>query len=507
MSQEYGRVMRTWSAVALAVLCLTTAGIAGWEAATDSVTIDEPVYVTAGSTALVRHDLRLNSQHPPLSKILAAGPVLAERPVLPAGPVWLHHHQRTYSKAYLEDLRRTGELREVTFLSRIVPILELLVTGLLVFLLARRLVGPWGGVFGATLWLLNPFVIGIGHLDGIDIPFTLMALTVALTLVRWLELRTPGRLVAVGLACGAALVTRDTGPLLLLVATLTVALASRQVRPVLAVLGLAAGVIWLVYFPLDPSFTINHPNLLPQRYIDGFDALADAHPGSTGVFMIGRHWHSTHWWIWPLSMVIKLPVTLLAAFAIAPFFFRKVGPEARRRVLLAVLPSAAVLAVFTMATPVFLGLRYMLPVIALMCVAVAPLVRAPRLLPILLVAGSVFFTATSVPHSIAWVAPPFHPGYRVTTDSNLDLGQDVYTLQRWARGKHPWIACYSPKGAGCEAGVPGARRLGKYPERRRVHGWVAISSTLMNLDGWDEWLRRFRPGGTINGTILLYKVP
>ena len=188
-------------------------------------------------------------------------------------------------------------------------------TGLLVFALARRLVGPSGGVFSAALWLLNPFVIGIGHLDGIDIPFTLTALTVALTLVRWLEVRTPGRLVAVGLACGAALVTRDTGPLVLLVAALTVAVASRRLRPVLAVLGLAAGVVWLVYLPLDPGFTVHHPNLLPQRYIDGFDALADAHSRPTGVFMFGRHWHSTHWWIWPLSMVVKLPVTLLAALS------------------------------------------------------------------------------------------------------------------------------------------------------------------------------------------------
>jgi hypothetical protein len=275
---------------------------------------------------------------------------------------------------------------------------------------------------------------------------------------------------------------------------------------VLAVLGPAAAVVWLVYFPLDPAFTIHHPNVLPQRYIDGFDALADAHRGPTGVYMFGRHWHSPPLWIWPVSMVIKLPATLLAAFALAPVFLRRVKPEARRRVLIAVLPSAAALGAFTVATPVYLGLRYMLPVFALMCVATAPLVRAPRVLPILLVAGSASFTATSVPHSIAWVAPPFEPGYRVTTDSNLDFGQDAHALQRWARGRHAWIACYSPKGTGC-ADVPGARPLGKHPDPRRVHGWVAISSTLMNLDGWDLWLHRFKPVGTIDGTVLLYKVP
>src|SRR3954447_15140028 len=152
--------VRAWP-LALAILCVATAGIAVWEAATDSVTIDEPVYVTAGTTALVRRDLRLNPQHPPLSKILAAAPLLADEPVLPSGHVWARHHARVYSRAFMEDQRRAGELRELTFLSRLVPILELVLTGVLVYALARRLAGPAGGVFAAAHWLLNPFVIGI----------------------------------------------------------------------------------------------------------------------------------------------------------------------------------------------------------------------------------------------------------------------------------------------------------------------------------------------------------
>jgi hypothetical protein len=171
------------------------------------------------------------------------------------------------------------------------------------------------------------------------------------------------------------------------------------------------------------------------------------------------------------------------------------------------IPSALVLAAFTIATPVYLGLRYMLPVLALLTVATAPLVRAPRVLPIVLVAGSAVFTAGSVPHSLAWTAPPFHPGYRVATDSNLDWGQDVYRVQRWARGKHAWIACYSPKGVGCAADIPGARPLGKHASPGEVHGWVAMSSTLLNLDGWDPWLHHLKPVGTVGGTVLLYRVP
>jgi hypothetical protein len=86
------------------------------------------------------------------------------------------------------------------------------------------------------------------------------------------------------------------------------------------------------------------------------------------------------------------------------------------------------------------------------------------------------------------------------------LGQDVYPLQHWARGKDPWIACYSPKGVGCVDDVAGARRLGKRAARSKVHGWVAISSTLLNLDDWDPWLRQMKPLGTVDGTVLLYRV-
>jgi hypothetical protein len=149
----------------------------------------------------------------------------------------------------------------------------------------------------------------------------------------------------------------------------------------------------------------------------------------------------------------------------------------------------------------------MLPVLALATVAVAALVRAPRFVPALLVAGSALITVTSLPDSIAWTEPPFRPAYQYATDANLDWGQDSYRLQEWAAHKHPWVACYQQAGAGCAAGIPGARRLGASTPRRDVHGWVAISSTLLELNDWDVWLRHLRPVGTVAGTILVYHLP
>src|SRR4051794_30597745 len=79
---------------------------------------------------------------------------------------------------------RNAALPARATVSRLVPIVELVLTGLLVYALASRLGGRAGGTFAAALWLLNPFVLGIGHLDGIDIPFTLVTLAMALAVLR-----------------------------------------------------------------------------------------------------------------------------------------------------------------------------------------------------------------------------------------------------------------------------------------------------------------------------------
>ena len=493
--------------VLLATLCLAVSAMGFYEAASDAPTIDEPVYVSAGLASLVHHDLRMNTQHPPLAKALAALPVLLADPVVPLGRVWAQGHDRFYARVFLQEARALRELHEITLLSRIVPLLELLASGLLVFALGRRLAGDIGGLFAAALWMLNPYVVGIGHVDGIDVPFTLATLAVVLALVRWQETPSLRRVAAVGAACGVAVLVRDTGPLLLLVALALVGYKARAFRPVLVVAGTAWLAVWLVYLVLDPGFSISHLTVLPQRYLDGLGHLASAHAGGGPAFLFGHLWSGGRWWFWPASMVIKLPASMLVAFVLVPLGLRRVPAEPRRHVLLALGPCAVLLTAFTVAAPADLGLRYLLPVVALLCVLAAPLVLLRPVVPAVLVAVGAAFTVAAFPGSIAWIAPPFGPGYAVASAGNLDWGQDAWRLQEWARGRRAWIACYTPEGSGCVEDVPGARRLTKDQDPAQVHGWVAMSATLRNLHEWHPWLRRLRPVGTIDSTELLYRVP
>src|SRR5277367_3179297 len=74
----------------------------GFEAWRDSATFDEPVYVSSGVAAILHHDLADNAEHPPLFKVLAALPVLAVGPVVPADGHWNVNNERTYSARFVQ---------------------------------------------------------------------------------------------------------------------------------------------------------------------------------------------------------------------------------------------------------------------------------------------------------------------------------------------------------------------------------------------------------------------
>jgi hypothetical protein len=108
---------------------------------------------------------------------------------------------------------------------------------------------------------------------------------------------------------------------------------------------------------------------------------------------------------------------------------------------------------------------------------------------------------------MAWTAQPFRPGYRVTADSNIDWGQDLWRLRDWARSRSPdpYIAYVGPRGVGA-ARLPGTRLLSSVrPEQ--VRGWVAVSVRLLVVYERERlaWLRAYCPVDTVGGSILVYR--
>ena len=509
------------------------------EARSDSPTFDEPVYVAAGLAAILHHDLTFNDEHPPVPKVLAALPVLLANPVIPGNGRWSGNDERSYSARFAHAQLAAGRLRVVTFAARLVPLAESAGVAFAAYGLGAELFGATAGAFAGLLWLASPLVLGIGHLHGTDIPFALAVTLCSWALARWLRLRTARALASAGLAMTAAAGTEMSGLLVVLAGLTVIVVASwpSGARRACASAGRAAAItwacLWVSYAALDPSVMVQPTILVPRPYLDGIAYLASYHAAAAPGYLAGLPYTGSRWWFWPLSLLIKFPAASLALLLAGTFAWCCTDRAARRRLLLAVGIPAFPLVIFTLTSPLNIGIRLLLPVIALWAAAASALVpavsalspAAPRALggaaaariavgrpaacaavATLLAAGAIV-TALSFPGSIAWTAPPFRPGYAAATDSNIDWGQGLYALQSWSRDRHPWVSYFGPRGL-TVAAVPGARALlGTPPDR--VSGWVAVSATALNTADHTRlaWLRDYCPVGVLNGSVLIYHFP
>jgi hypothetical protein len=190
---------RTWvNWLPLVMLAVVAAGflVLGLaEARADAPTFDEPVYVSAGVAAVLHHDVTLNDEHP-LAKVLAVLPVLVTHPVVPPNGPWSGNDEESYAARFVAAQLAAGKLRNVTFASRLVPSTETAGVAFILFGIADELADPVAGALAGMLWLASPPVLGIGHLDGTDVPFALGVALSSWALLRWLRSRSTKALVA-----------------------------------------------------------------------------------------------------------------------------------------------------------------------------------------------------------------------------------------------------------------------------------------------------------------------
>ncbi|HEX4257489.1 MAG TPA: glycosyltransferase family 39 protein [Streptosporangiaceae bacterium] len=528
------RDSRAWRRVPLLTLVLLAAGFLALgvaEAWSDAPTFDEPVYVSAGLAGILHHDVTLNDEHPPLPKALAALPVLFTHPAIPANGSWSGNDEQAYATRFLAAQLAAGHVRPVTFASRLVPLAETAAVAFVLFALAMELFGSaLAGLLAGALWLASPLVLGIGHLDGVDIPFALATVLSSWALVRWLRRRTWRALGGLGLAFAAVAGSQISG-LAVVACGLAVVLVAETRRqwPVRGwpAVGRIAGAIalptliglaglWLGYLVLDPAVITQPAVVLPRPYLDGLHFLATQDTQPAAGFVAGVAYQGGRWWFWPVSLVIKWPLAslLLLLAGLVACCWR---PRSDRRAAgWGVGLPAAALAAFYLATPRDVGLRYLLPTLALAAALAGALVPlAARWRPVArrtALAGvavasalTVAATAASFPQSLAWTTWPFRPAYTAVTDSNVDWGQGLYALSAWSAAHHPYLLYFGPRGVDTTT-IPGSRALPADPAQH-VTGWVAVSVTALNSSNRAElsWLRRWCPVRVLDGSILLYR--
>lgn len=204
-----------------ALLLVFMAILMGGSARRESAAFDEPIHIGAGVSYLQKLDLRMNDEHPPLAKVLAALPLVIRGVRADySSPAWTI--SRTFFGAFHRGEFIFGPLLQtrwndpVTTLkwARAPMLLLTLALGWTVFAYARRLGGGWGGLLCLSVYVSMPVFLTYGPLVLTDVAITLFSLTTLWTFAEvWRDpSRRNVRMFTLNLAC--ALLSKFTAGIL-----------------------------------------------------------------------------------------------------------------------------------------------------------------------------------------------------------------------------------------------------------------------------------------------------
>lgn len=194
------------AAALLAWLCAAEI-FAAWR---ESNIADEPLELAAGYSYLKTGDFRLNPEHPPLAKMLAALPLLLFHPVLPVDhPFWTSADEGGFGILFFG--RNEDRLDGMLFAARLVSIFLTVCLGLAMALWARKMFGYGAALLALALYCFDPAIIAHGHYVKNDVPVTLFCFVACIAWCAFLNRPGVAPLALAGVTVGIAIATKFFG--------------------------------------------------------------------------------------------------------------------------------------------------------------------------------------------------------------------------------------------------------------------------------------------------------
>ena len=453
----------------------------------ESLTFDEGNHMFAGYMMWHTGDYGLNPEHPPLVKLLAELPMLGSELWVP--PL----KDRDFKgEAYVDGrdwlARNDGGSQHMVFQMRLAAGVLALGLSLVVFFAARECFGATAGLIALVLVTFDPNVLAHSALVTTDIGVSLFFLASIYAFYRYVKKPTVGRLAIAGVTAGLLLATKHSGillaPMLVLLIGWEIAFAPKETRGrVLLRLGGAFAaivvvgvlVLWAFYgfryaarpegLKLNPSLadyakplssvshagvmTIAHLHLLPESYLMGLvdvKRMAEFYP----TFALGKNYAHGQWWYFPVVILIKTTIGMLALAAVA-FFAIATGRLRKGRELTYLLVPALFYLAVAIAAGMDIGSRHILPVDTFMFVlaaggiaALAATSRRWALIGGVLVAAHIVSALAVFPNYIAYANEAWGgPGnlHNLLSDANVDWAQQLIQVKAW-QDRHPGEECW-----------------------------------------------------------------
>ena len=480
-------IAKRWIRLAVIVLISAQAAQTIYVVHRESLTWDEDDHMFAGYMMWKAGDYGLNPEHPPLVKLLATLPLLGKN-------LWIPPLQDRDFKAvaYLAGrdwlARNDGAGQRLVFRMRLAAGLLAIALTLLVFFAAREYFGEMAGLAALTLTAFDPNVLGHSALVTTDIGVSLFFLAGIYGFYRYVQRPTVARLLLAGLAAGLLLATKHSGillaPMLLLLIGWEVMIAPKGTRGRLAlrlagafaaIVVVGVTVLWAFYgfrysarpagmamsttladyvAPFGPGISslvlgIGRWRLLPESYLIGLvdvGRMAAFYP----TFIFGKVYAHGQWWYFPMVILIKTTLGLLALAALSLFAIISGRLRKRRELAFLLIPACFYLLVAILAG-MNIGARHLLPVYTFIFILAAGGVTAlaagsrrwlwtgAALIALHMISALAVFPNYIAYANETWGGPKNL--HNLLSDANVDWAQQLYQVKEW-QDRHPGEECW-----------------------------------------------------------------
>jgi len=418
-----GLLKKYFYPIAIVALLTTMFGLMFFSAKGDSPIVDEIAHIPSGYSYLTTGDYRLNPEHPPLIKDLAALPLLFTNVKFPHdlwaanNPVINNQWEMGWSFLY-----KMGNNPDMIKLVAEVPMMLIsLLFGLLVYLWAKELFGKKAGLFALILYVFNANIIAHSRFVTTDLGISAAFFLSTYLVYKYLKKPNLKTLLWAGLGFGVVLVTKFSAavlaPTYLIVWVMLMLRKGKETgAPLLerindkdwrkrawsgfvafagiVLIGVTA--MWLFYIPHTMNMSAEvQKGLIAEsgvgpftkplqalsgnavtkplaQWLLGFTMVTGHVEGGHDAFLLGQTSNQGWWYYYPVTFVLKTQIALLALIVLTFVFWKlQKRKEWFTEVYLWVLPAC--LLALGMQGKIDLGIRYMLPIYAYIILAVSPL--------------------------------------------------------------------------------------------------------------------------------------